>query len=94
MATEVTPPTTLELVSPHGSKNMVSKADPFSSQDTLRAKQHFETKLQHICKCEGEDAALTGGTRSLHRRLLALNMYGSANVAGVPQSSRPLAANF
>ncbi len=34
----------------------------------------FTKKLAQISEREGEDAVLTGGTRSLSRRLLALNI--------------------
>ena len=50
----------------------------------LRARPHaalalepagaYVKKLRSIAEREGEDAHITGGTRSLHRRLLALNL--------------------
>ena len=52
-------------------------------------------KLQLISEREGEDAALTGGTRSLHRRLLALNLQGSVRLGPsktVPSLAQPLSA--
>lgn len=36
-----------------------------------------ESMLLSIMRCEGEDAQITGMTRSLSRRLLALNLSGS-----------------
>ncbi len=38
---------------------------------------YLSKKMERISEREGEDAILTGGTRSLHRRLLALNIYES-----------------
>ena len=44
-------------------------------------------QLARISEREGEDAALTGGTRSLHRRLLALNFH-DLHPAPFPSSTR------
>ena len=46
------------------------------SRDSLTAASDLPLakRLQMIREREGEDAVLTGGTRSLHRRLLALNI--------------------
>ena len=46
----------------------------------------ISAKLAKISEREGEDAVLTGGTRSLHRRLLALNVYENA---ASPQVHQP-----
>ncbi len=52
-------------------KTLVSNDSQFeSAKDTPLSRQ-----LAMISQREGEDAALTGGTRSLHRRLLALNFH-------------------
>ena len=44
-------------------------------QATTTTETVLSKKLALISEREGEDAVLTGGTRSLHRRLLALNIY-------------------
>lgn len=58
---------------------------------------HWSKKLQLISEREGEDAILTGGTRSLHRRLLALNVHEAqrttaSRVTGPVFTSQPLSA--
>ena len=52
-----------------GRPAIISTQEPVFTSDLSLAK-----RLQMIREREGEDAVLTGGTRSLHRRLLALNV--------------------
>ena len=56
---------------PRSSRNLPSSLPPEAS---------LSRKLQQISEREGEDAAITGGTRSLHRRLLALNLDGASRM--------------
>ena len=50
-------------------------------------------KLAQISEREGEDAALTGGTRSLSRRLLALNLTEfRSQLTPAAQTHPPLSA--
>ena len=50
---------------------------------------YLSKKMERISEREGEDAILTGGTRSLHRRLLALNIYEAKPVS----QARPTAGS-
>ena len=50
---------------------------------------YLSKKMERISEREGEDAILTGGTRSLHRRLLALNIYDARPVS----PARPIAGS-
>ena len=54
------------------SKGVVADASPRTACSLLGPV--FSKKLAQISEREGEDAVLTGGTRSLSRRLLALNI--------------------
>ncbi len=77
MAIEVNLPASFGLVLPRMARALSSRSNvvvmreqsPLTDHD-----QHLQKKLQRISEREGEDAILTGGTRSLHRRLLALNV--------------------
>jgi hypothetical protein len=66
--------------------NLVTKVTPLR-QPTLRGSSLFALPK------EPEDARLTGGTRSLDRRLLALNLAGSfAKPRAVRSAALPLRA--
>ncbi len=77
MAIEVSLPVSFDMVLPRMPRALSSRSNvvvmreqsPLADRD-----QHLQKKLQRISEREGEDAILTGGTRSLHRRLLALNV--------------------
>ena len=80
MATSTTSPANFGLFSPLPKLSAVPKLTrnlPASAVTELS----LSKKLQLISEREGEDAVLTGGTRSLHRRLLALNLNASARLA-------------
>ena len=56
-------------------------ASPLHRQQTgvpFETESAYGKKLRMISEKEGEDAQITGGTRSLHRRLLALNLEHSS----------------
>ncbi len=78
-------PPTLGLFGPHGTKVAASRSNILSLREIASPETpsslFFEKRLQLISEREGEDAALTGGTRSLHRRLLALNIDDTRNAA-------------
>lgn len=46
-------------------------------RSSIAAEPALGGQLEVIREREGDDAGLTGGTRSLHRRLLALNLGSS-----------------
>ena len=54
----------------------------------------LQKRLRRIREREGDDAAITGGTRSLHRRLLALNIYETSNATQTQKVSLPPASNY
>ena len=55
-------------------KTKARVTDPTCAATVDRLESVLAKKLAQISEREGEDAVLTGGTRSLSRRLLALNM--------------------
>ena len=70
---------------PYLLRSRLQTAPPFELEGTL------VRKLSFISEREGEDAQITGGTRSLHRRLLALNLHGTFSPIG-SQTTPPAAA--
>ncbi len=87
MASTTTSPARFGLFNPlpdsfHTSRPRLSPAQETAST-LVRDNLDLVAQLQVITEREGEDAAITGGTRSLHRRLLALNIQASSQVISV-----------
>lgn len=59
----------------------------------VRPSEYSPMAMLAIAQREGEDAKLTGMTRSLHRRLLALNVCGSMRTERKPLSSVSLSTS-
>ena len=94
MATSTTSSTSFGLFGPLPKLSTRPKISRNLSTSSV-AEQSLVRKLQLIGEREGEDAILTGGTRSLHRRLLALNLHGSSRPApskAVAPALQPLSA--
>ena len=67
---------------------------PNSRPGAIQPQSALSKKLAQISEREGEDAVLTGGTRSLSRRLLALNITEIRNQThAVPGTRQPLSRN-
>ena len=75
-----------KTVTPASARGSAPRGQPQPPSDSA---DYLSKRMERISEREGEDAILTGGTRSLHRRLLALNIYDARPVS----QARPIAGS-